>query len=94
MLKENNNSETIDQVKEILTAVEVARMCRFSRATLSRLVKEGRFPPPVDLGLKHGTWFRADIEAHLERRRRVVGYREGGFEDGKFVVKQEGNKFP
>ncbi len=37
----------------------------FSRATLWRLTKEGRFPKPVKLGLGITAWRRSDVDAWI-----------------------------
>jgi prophage regulatory protein len=39
---------------------------RFSRQHIHRLVKQGKFPPPVKLGENTNAWPEHEIDAHLE----------------------------
>ena len=47
----------------LLRTPDVLSMLNVSRATLWRMVADGRFPAPVKLGPQLRAWRRADVEA-------------------------------
>jgi predicted DNA-binding transcriptional regulator AlpA len=49
----------------LLTMREVLEVLRVSRLTLSAWVKAGRFPAPVDLGIRRSLWRVSDVDRAL-----------------------------
>ena len=63
--------ETGLESRRIIRREEVTRLTGIARATLYKLIKEGRFPSPLRLGERSVGWRLADIDAWLaapERR--------------------------
>lgn len=50
----------------ILRRSETLRRAGFQPSTLNYMVKIGRFPPPVKIGLRAVGWVEAEVEAHLQ----------------------------
>lgn len=51
---------------ELLSAREVCKIAGFSHATLYRLVKRGRFPKPIKIGLAAVRWRADELATHIE----------------------------
>ena len=45
-----------------------ARGIRFTRQHRHRLIKSGRFPPPVKLGENTNAWVESEIDGWLQQR--------------------------
>ncbi len=56
----------------LLDSDALARLLSVTVRTIWRLVKKGDLPAPVRLGDKFARWFRADMLAWLEERRRAT----------------------
>jgi len=57
----------------LLRLPEVIRLCGgWSRSSIYRAIKAGRFPPPVQLGLRRVAWKWADVRAWLASRPSLV----------------------
>ena len=54
--------------EQLLTADEVCELARFSRQTLWRHVRAGKFPKPVRFGDRIIRWRARDVAALLEAR--------------------------
>ena len=52
--------------EQLLTAAEVCELARFSRQTLWRHVRAGKFPEPVRFGDRIIRWRARDVAALLE----------------------------
>ena len=59
----------IGQMNKLLNAKDVMAVLGVSRSTLHRLVKAGKFPPPIKLGAQ-ARWRPDDIESALEAARK------------------------
>lgn len=53
----------------IWTAREVVAYTRLSRSTLWRYVRQGYFPPPIQLGPRRIGWLQSDLDAWMENKR-------------------------
>jgi prophage regulatory protein len=53
----------------LIENAELSRWIRLDRSTIYRMVRDGRFPPPVRLtdGGRHA-WRRADVEQWIDSR--------------------------
>ena len=56
--------------RKIIRAAEVVEMLAISRTTLWRLIKAGKFPPPLKLSVRARGWRLSDVEAWLDSRER------------------------
>ena len=56
-----------------LTCQEVERLCRLSRSTIHRRVRDGTFPAPVKMSGRAVRWRESDILAYLDSRPRSFG---------------------
>ena len=54
------------KTEEMLTTEEVCRLMKFSKITLWRHVRAGKFPQPVRAGRQILRWRESSIEAYLE----------------------------
>ena len=54
--------------EQLLTADEVCELARFSRQTLWRHVRAGKFPEPVRFGDRIIRWRACDVAALLEAK--------------------------
>lgn len=59
---------TVDVGHRILRRAEVEAKTGFKRAHIYRLVKAGRFPKPVRLGVRAVGWDSAEIDQWIEDR--------------------------
>jgi prophage regulatory protein len=53
---------------QILRLREVVAITTFSRSSVYRLLRDGRFPRPIKLGVHARGWRRSDIENYLATR--------------------------
>ena len=60
-------------MSRLLTVREVMERVRMSRSTLYRLMRLGRFPEPVRVGLKAVRWKSDEIDQFLNGRPRAEG---------------------
>ena len=59
----------------LLTRREVETRCSLSRSSLYRLMRSGRFPEPLRVGVRAVRWPASEIEAWLSDRPRAAGDR-------------------
>ena len=64
-----------------LTCDQVSEAIGVSRSTFYTLIKNRKFPPPVELGDRRSAWLQSDVDAHLarlvrERNEKWKGYQE------------------
>jgi prophage regulatory protein len=52
-------------MEKILRLHEVAEMFSLSKISITRMVKAGRFPEPVQIGERAIGWLLTDLEAHI-----------------------------
>ena len=57
--------ETGLEARRIIRREEVTRLTGIARATLYKLIKEGKFPAPLRLGERSVGWRLADIDKWL-----------------------------
>lgn len=57
----------------LLTRREVEARCGLSRSSLCRLMRSGRFPEPLRVGVRAVRWPASEIEAWLSARPRAAG---------------------
>ena len=53
------------KTQNMLNIHEVATMVDLSKATIYRLINNGKFPPPKKLSVRRVCWFREQIEDWL-----------------------------
>lgn len=61
-------------MKRIIRTTEVLKIVQFSRSTLWRKVKKGKFPAPVELGHNSTGYFEHEIQEWLNSRPRKVNF--------------------
>jgi prophage regulatory protein len=61
-------AEQLREALEILRLNQVKQRCGLSRSTIYSRVKEGTFPPPVDLGPNSVGWLASEVERWIEDR--------------------------
>ena len=59
------------KMERMLTRPELVEALQISGATIYRLVKIGKFPPPVRIGITAVRWHPADIQKWLESRKQI-----------------------
>ena len=57
----------------LLTRREVEARCGLSRSSLYRLMRAGRFPEPIRVGVRAVRWPSSEIETWLASRPRASG---------------------
>ena len=57
-----------NHAQQLLTRVEVERLCKLSKSTLFRLVRSGQFPRPIRIGPRAVRWRAAELEVWLSGR--------------------------
>ena len=57
----------------LLTRREVERLCRLSRSTLYRKMRDGTFPVPLKVSDRAVRWRERDIRAYVDSRPRSYG---------------------
>ncbi len=57
----------------LLTRQEVQNKCRIGRSSIYRLMRAGRFPEPIRVGLRAVRWLESEIDAYLANRPRAAG---------------------
>ena len=57
----------------LLTRKEVEARCHLSRATIYRLMRLGRFPEPIRIGIRAVRWHDHEIEQYRNSRERATG---------------------
>lgn len=57
-----------EESKELLTATDVCERFNWSKPTLWRRVKSGKFPPAISLGGMQKVWTKADVDGWLNAR--------------------------
>ncbi|MDE2916620.1 MAG: AlpA family phage regulatory protein [Paracoccaceae bacterium] len=57
----------------LLTRREVERLCRLSRSTLYRKMREGTFPVPLKVSERAVRWRDSDIRAYVDSLPRSYG---------------------
>ena len=57
----------------LLTRRKVESRCGLSRSSLYRLMRSGRFPEPIRVGVRAVRWPEREIEAWLAGRPRATG---------------------
>ena len=63
-------------MERMLRRRSVERMTGLSKSTLYRLIRQGRFPPPLRLTRKAVRWRREEIDEWLSGRPRGGGQQE------------------
>lgn len=59
----------------LLRRQEVESRCGLARSSLYRLMREGKFPVPLKVGVRAVRWREAEIEQWLTERPRANGER-------------------
>ncbi|MCY3770830.1 MAG: AlpA family phage regulatory protein [Gemmatimonadetes bacterium] len=59
--------------ERLLTRKEVQEKCRIGRFLTYRLMRQGRFPEPIRIGLRAVRWKESEIDEYLANRPRAVG---------------------
>ena len=57
----------------VLRLREVAERLGVSHDTIRRMVRDGRFPPPVQIAVRSIGWLEADLDTWLAERRQKRG---------------------
>ena len=57
----------------LIRRTEVERICGLSRSAIYRLMREGRFPEPIQIGPRAVRWKSTEIDAFLASRPRATG---------------------
>ena len=57
----------------LLTRREVERLCRLSRSTLYRKMRDGTFPVPLKVSDRAVRWREREIRAYVDSRPRSYG---------------------
>lgn len=57
----------MSQTTELVDAGEICRGLRVCRKTLATMVKDGRFPPPLRIGLRKKLWLRVTVDEHFQQ---------------------------
>ncbi len=73
--EENSNAESRDAWAGgpgPVARAEVAERLSISQRTLWRLIKHGRFPPPIRYGRRLVRWRRSDLNAWLETAKAML----------------------
>ena len=52
---------------------EVEKITGLSRTTIYRLMRSGKFPTPIKMGLKTVRWKMSELEEYIERAPRAEG---------------------
>jgi prophage regulatory protein len=60
-------------MEEVLRTREVLKITKFSRSTLWRLERQGRFPRRRKLSDRAVGWFRSEVEGWLAEREPISG---------------------
>ena len=55
----------MNDLPQLLTTSEVLRLCRFTKSTLHRLVKQRKFPQPIHIGPRSPRWRLDELNAWL-----------------------------
>lgn len=66
----------IENEELMLRRRSVERMTGLSKSTLYRLIRQGRFPPPLRLTRKAVRWRRAEVHEWLSARPRGGGQQD------------------
>ena len=64
----------------ILRLPEVASRLGVSHDTVRRMVRDGRFPPPLEIARRSIGWLEADLDVWLAERRRIANTHASGRE--------------
>ncbi|MFK4823775.1 helix-turn-helix transcriptional regulator [Paenochrobactrum sp. BZR 588] len=62
MKSDNDNTPRLMSAKEASTATTM------SRVLLSMMAKEGKFPQPVQIGVKRQAYVRSEVNAWIDQR--------------------------
>lgn len=54
--------------EKIISVAEVCEITTFSRVHLHRLVKSGKFPPPVQVGARKVGWLQSSVLEWISSR--------------------------
>lgn len=57
----------------LLTRQEVQDKCRIGRSSIYRLMRGGRFPEPIRVGMRAVRWKESEIDKYLSNRPRAGG---------------------
>lgn len=57
----------------LLTLQEIIDKCRLCRSTIYRLMRAGRFPEPIRVGMRSVRWQESEIDEYLANRPRAAG---------------------
>ena len=57
----------------LLTRQEVQLRCRLGRSTIYRLMRTGKFPAPLRIGMRAVRWKESEIDDFLSTRPRADG---------------------
>lgn len=68
---------TLDELR-IMRLDEVLQVCGLSRSTLYKLIDQGMFPRPVQIGLRSVGWRQAEVLEWLKSRPLTSGPRDRG----------------
>jgi prophage regulatory protein len=65
---DSTNDPAVAQSDRIVTWPAVRERVPMDRSTVYRQIRDGRFPAPVDLGLRRLAWRESDINAWIASR--------------------------
>lgn len=57
-----------DNALRLMSAKEASAATTMSRVLLSMMAKEGKFPQPVQIGVKRQAYVRAEVNAWIDQR--------------------------
>lgn len=60
--------ETLKQPAQLIRRAEVERKTGLARSTIYELVKDGRFPAPIELTGRTRCWVASDVDAWVQSR--------------------------
>ena len=58
----------------LLRREEVETRCGLSRSAIYRLMRAGKFPTPIKIGLRAVRWSQSEINEFIAARPRATGY--------------------
>lgn len=58
----------IDPRPRLMSPKEASQATTMSRVLLSLMAKEGKFPQPVQIGVKRQAYVRAEVEGWIEQK--------------------------
>lgn len=62
------SAQSAPVIRVVLTLEQVCEITGLGKDTVYRLIREGKFPAPIKVGIRAARWIDHEVEAYIDRK--------------------------